>query len=187
MEQFSCCEELYKDYSEYMMSTNKEVDSVNIIEINSSLDEMESVSKVSISRTPSRRSDMEVAILTDEESVAFMPSPEILELANFNTPQYFRRVLGVLQLMGRVGCERGEFEKARFDRPRRVEVHFLADASFDAWGLIFGYSRKCFDADSYRDFYPESERLEKKAIAKIEKCLNPGCQRFTRYLNESLL
>ena len=71
MDQFSCCEELYK------MSTNKEVDSINIIEINSSLDEMESMGQVSISRTPSRRSD-EVPMVTDEESVAFVPSPDII-------------------------------------------------------------------------------------------------------------
>ena len=148
---------------------------------------MESMSQVSISGTPSRRSNMEVSILRDEESVAFVPSPEIIELADFNTPQYFRRVLGILQLLGRVGCERKEFERARFDRPRRVDIHFLPNASFDAWGLIFGSSRKCFNEHCYRDFYPESERLEKKAIAKIEKTLNLGCQRFTRHLNETLL
>ena len=169
------------------MSSRHDVDTPNIIEIHSSLDELESLGNNSLSRPPSRRSDMEVTNLTDEESVAFVPSAEIIELADFNTPQYFRRVLGMLQLLGRVGCERRELERAQFDRPRRVEIHFLPDASFDAWGLIFGSSRKCFNEHCYRDFYPESERLEKKAIAKIEKTLNLGCQRFTRHLNETLL
>ena len=93
----------------------------------------------------------------------------------------------MLQLLEKVGCERKEFERARFDRPKRVEIHFLPDANFDAWGLIFGSSRKCFAEDSYRDFYPESSRLEKRAIARIEKSLNAGVKRFTRYLLETLL
>ena len=93
----------------------------------------------------------------------------------------------MMQLLGKLGCKRKDFEAARFDRPRRDEIYFLPDAQFDAWGLIFGSSRKCFMEDSYRDFYPESSRLEKRAIAKIEKSLNPGVKRFTRYLLETLL
>ena len=143
--------------------------------------------KDSLSHPSSRRPDNELPMLTDEESVAFLPSAKIIKLADFNTQQYFRRVLGMLQLLGKVGCERKEFERARFDRPRRVEIHFLPDANFDSWGLISGSSRKCFMEDSYRDFYPESSRLEKRAIAKIEKSLNPGVKRFTRYLQETLL
>ena len=80
----------------------------------------------------------------------------------------------MLQLLGKVGCKKKDFEAARFDRPRRDEIHFLPDAQLDAWGLIFGSSRKCFSEDSYREFYPESRRLEKRAIAKIKKSLNSG-------------
>ena len=146
-----------------------------------------SLGKDSFSRPQSRRSEDGVPMVSDEESVAFVPSAEIIELADFNTPQYFRRVLGMLQLLGKVGCESKEFERARFDRPRRVEIHFLPDANFDAWGLIFGSLRKCFAEESYREFYPESSRLEKMAMARIEKSLNPGVQKFTRYLQETFL
>ena len=87
-----------------------------------------SLGKDSLSRPPSRRSDNEVPIVTDEESVAFVPSAEIIKLADLNTPQYFRRVLAMLQFLGKVGCKKEEFKKARYDRPRRIEIHFLPDA-----------------------------------------------------------
>ena len=93
----------------------------------------------------------------------------------------------MLQLFGKVGCKRKDFEAARFDRPMRDQIHFLSDAPFDAWVLIFGSSRKCLSEDSYRDFYPESSRLKKRAIAKIEKSLNPGVKRFTRHLQETFV
>ena len=61
--------------------------------MNSSLDELESLGKDSLSRTPTRRSDNELPMVTDDESVVLVPIAEIIELEDFNTPQYFRRVL----------------------------------------------------------------------------------------------
>ena len=64
-----------------------------IIVMNSSLDELESLGKDSLSRTPPRRSDNKLPMVTDDESVVLVPIAEIIELEDFNTPQYFRRVL----------------------------------------------------------------------------------------------